>query len=98
MASKLTTPRKAKNLSNGKWAVLKPQLPADWRRRLIVIAPEYDSLEGATLMQNVHQGRSKDENVLNLWEKIISDYDNEKKQAEKRKAKAIKRAKIIIPT
>ncbi len=97
MASQLTTPRKRQNLSNGKWTLLKPQLPADWRKRLIAIAPEYDSLEGATLMQNVHQGRSKDETILTLWEKIIDDYQAEKAVREKRAANVLKRVKINIP-
>lgn len=98
MANQFTTPRKRQNLSNGKWSVLKPQLPADWRKRLIAISPEYDSLEGATLMQNVHQGRSKDESILMLWEKIIDDYVAEKAEKEKRVSKVLKRVKINIPT
>lgn len=98
MTKQLITPRKRQNLSNGKLTGLKPLLPVDWRQRLIKIAPEYDSLAGATLMHNVHQGRSMDDNILNLWEQIINDYEKEKATAEKRKASALKRAKIKIPT
>lgn len=98
MEQSIITPRKRQNLLNGKWALLKPQLPADWRERLIVLASEYDSLKGADLLRRVHSGRCQDENVLNLWEKIISDYETEKNNAEKRKASALKRAKIKIPT
>ena len=98
MEHSIITPRKRQKLSNGKWTLLKPQLPADWRERLIVLAPEYDSLKGADLLRRVHSGRCHDESVLTLWEKIIDAYEAEKAEQSRRKSGFLKRTKIIIPT
>lgn len=93
----IITPRDRQNLSSGRWAVLKPQLPSDWRERLILIAPEYDSLRGADLLRRAHAGRCKDDRVLDIWEQIIKKYHAEKQKIEDRKNKAMKKSKIVIP-
>jgi hypothetical protein len=94
----IITPRDRQNLSSGRWAVLKPQLPSDWRERLILIAPEYDSLRGADLLRRAHAGRCKDDRVLDIWERIVKDFKADKEKSKERKLAAQKRAKIIIPS
>ena len=97
MSKQLLTPRDKVNLSNGRREILKPELPKNWRKLVIEIAPEYDSLDGATLMQNVHQGRSNDDNLLDLWERIISEERTKKLSNKRREQQALKRQKVAIP-
>ncbi|MFC0181099.1 hypothetical protein SAMN04515674_11950 [Pseudarcicella hirudinis] len=60
-------------------------LPNNWRQRIIKIAPEYDSLRGARLMDNVFKLRSSDLKLTELIETISKEYlkqDEEKLQKE----------------
>jgi hypothetical protein len=93
MMKQLLSKRDKKKLSNGRIEELKPKLPKKWRKMVVAIAPEYDTLQGTTLMQNFHQGRSTDENLLNIWEIIIAE-DGKK---EKRTKQSQSRAKIAFP-
>ena len=45
-------------------------LPNNWRQQIIIIAPEYDSLKGARLMDNVFKLRSSDLKLTELIEQI----------------------------
>ena len=45
-------------------------LPNNWRQQIIIIAPEYDSLKGARLMDNVFKLRSSDLRLTELMEQI----------------------------
>jgi hypothetical protein len=47
-------------------------LPNNWRQRIIQIAPEYDSLKGARLMDNVFKLRSSDLRLTELIEQIVN--------------------------
>jgi hypothetical protein len=94
MTKQLLTPRDKLNLSNGRREQLKPKLPKNWRKLVVAIAPEYDSLDGATLMQNVHQGRSNDDNLLDIWERIINDDKAQELVIKRRVTKALNRANI----
>ena len=46
-------------------------LPNNWRQQIINIAPEYDSLKGARLMDNVFKLRSSDLRLTELIEEIV---------------------------
>jgi hypothetical protein len=48
-------------------------LPNNWRQQIIEFAPQYDSLKGARLMDNVFKLRSSDLQLTELIEKIIID-------------------------
>ncbi len=52
----------------------KKKLPNNWRQQIIVIAPEYDSLKGARLMDNVFKLRSSDLRLTELIEQIAEDH------------------------
>ena len=51
----------------------KTELPNNWRQQIIIIAPEYDSLKGARLMDNVFKLRSSDLRLTELIELIASN-------------------------
>lgn len=51
----------------------KKVLPNNWRQQIIILAPEYDSLKGARLMDNVFKLRSSDLRLTELIEQIASD-------------------------
>ncbi|MDZ7898106.1 MAG: hypothetical protein U5N85_08770 [Arcicella sp.] len=46
-------------------------LPSNWRQQIINVAPEYDSLKGARLMDNVFKLRSSDLRLTELIEQIV---------------------------
>lgn len=46
-------------------------LPNNWRQQIISLAPEYDSLKGARLMDNVFKLRSSDLRLTELIEEIV---------------------------
>ena len=48
-------------------------LPNNWRQQIIALAPEYDSLKGVRLMDNVFKLRSSDLRLTELLEKIVGD-------------------------
>ena len=50
----------------------KKVLPNNWRQQIIVLAPEYDSLKGARLMDNVFKLRSSDLRLTELIEQIAA--------------------------
>jgi hypothetical protein len=54
----------------------KPFLPNNWRQKIIAIAPEYDSLKGARLMDNVYKLRSSDLKLTELVEVISAENKN----------------------
>ena len=51
----------------------KKNLPNNWRQQIIYHAPEYDSLKGARLMDNVFKLRSSDLRLTELIEQIAAD-------------------------
>jgi hypothetical protein len=51
----------------------KENLPNNWRQQIILLAPEYDSLRGARLMDNVFKLRSSDLRLTELIEKIANE-------------------------
>ncbi|MCU0467662.1 MAG: hypothetical protein MUF58_03600 [Arcicella sp.] len=55
----------------------KPFLPNNWRQKIIKIAPEYDSLKGARLMDNVFKLRSSDLRLTELIEQIVNVKSND---------------------
>lgn len=48
-------------------------LPNNWRQQIIILAPEYDSLKGARLMDNVFKLRSSDLKLTELIEQIATN-------------------------
>jgi hypothetical protein len=53
----------------------KKSLPNNWRQQIILLAPEYDSLRGARLMDNVFKLRSSDLRLTELIEKIAFELE-----------------------
>jgi hypothetical protein len=60
-------------------------LPNNWRQQIILIAPEYDSLKGARLMDNVFKLRSSDLRLTELIEQINMIAQTDKKESESKK-------------
>ena len=57
-------------------------LPNNWRQQIINIAPEYDSLKGARLMDNVFKLRSSDLRLTELIEQIVNSLPLENQENE----------------
>lgn len=62
--------KKTSEILKNRVRVCKKNLPNNWRQQIIVIAPEYDSLKGARLMDNVFKLRSSDLRLTELIEQI----------------------------
>lgn len=56
---------------------IKPQLPQNWRHILITTHPKYDCLRGIHLIGNVYKGRSTDEELTEILEKIAATGQNQ---------------------
>ena len=57
-----------------RFEALKPNLPGDWRQRILKMNPKLDSVKGATVLNLVTRGEASLENtagVVELLEKII---------------------------
>jgi hypothetical protein len=54
----------------------KPKLPNNWRQQIITIAPEYDSLKGVRLMDNVFKLRSSDLKLTEIIESIVAEIES----------------------
>jgi hypothetical protein len=65
--------KKTSEILKNRIKVCKKVLPNNWRQQIIVLAPEYDSLKGARLMDNVFKLRSSDLRLTELIEQIASD-------------------------
>ena len=65
--------KKTSEILKNRIKVCKRVLPNNWRQQIIVIAPEYDSLKGARLMDNVFKLRSSDLKLTELIEQIAAD-------------------------
>jgi hypothetical protein len=87
-------PRDKKNLLFGRVQAIKEQLPKDWRKRLVVKHPEYDSLEMADLLSRVHSLRAADEVLTVILENIARDYQQYKIDEELSLNKLLKRQKL----
>jgi hypothetical protein len=74
LETKPTKPSDKKNLLFGRVKSIKEQLPKDWRKRLALKYPEYDSLEMADLLSRVHSLRAADETITVILETIAGDY------------------------
>ncbi len=62
--------KKTSELLKSRIKACKDSLPNNWRQKIILLAPEYDSLKGARLMDNVYKLRSSDLRLTELIEKI----------------------------
>lgn len=51
---------------------LKPKLPKDWRITFFQMCPAYDSYKGGLMLNNVINGNSTDETILEALKKIVS--------------------------
>jgi len=76
--------KKTSELLKSRIKVCKDSLPNNWRQRIIIIAPEYDSLKGARLMDNVYKLRSSDLRLTELIEKIVEEFNQKKGQNPKK--------------
>lgn len=65
--------KKTSEILKNRIKVCKKVLPNNWRQQIIVLAPEYDSLKGARLMDNVFKLRSSDLRLTELIEQIAED-------------------------
>lgn len=65
--------KKTSEILKNRIEVCKKVLPNNWRQQIIVLAPEYDSLKGARLMDNVFKLRSSDLRLTELIEQIAED-------------------------
>jgi hypothetical protein len=64
--------KKTSEILKSRIKVCKKNLPNNWRQQIIVLAPEYDSLKGARLMDNVFKLRSSDLRLTELIEQIAA--------------------------
>lgn len=64
--------KKTSEILKNRIKACKNLLPNNWRQRIIQIAPEYDSLKGARLMDNVFKLRSSDLRLTELIEQIVN--------------------------
>jgi hypothetical protein len=69
--------KKTSEILKNRVEVCKKNLPNNWRQQIIIIAPEYDSLKGARLMDNVFKLRSSDLRLTELIEQIAADAEME---------------------
>ena len=67
--------KKTSELLKNRIKACKKNLPNNWRQQIILLAPEYDSLRGARLMDNVFKLRSSDLRLTELVEKIASEFE-----------------------
>lgn len=65
--------KKTSEILKNRIKVCKKLLPNNWRQLIIIIAPEYDSLKGARLMDNVFKLRSSDLRLTELIEQIVAN-------------------------
>jgi hypothetical protein len=56
---------------------LKPRLPKDWKLRLVLKNPQYDSYKGGVLLHNIINCKSTDPTVLQLLKEIIEEFETE---------------------
>lgn len=87
-------PRDKKNLLFGRVQKIKELLPKDWRKRLAIQYPQYDSLEMADLLSRVHSLRAADESLTVILETIASDYQNELQNEKLSLDRLLKRQKL----
>ncbi|MEA5139680.1 hypothetical protein [Arcicella rigui] len=79
--------KKTSEILKNRIKACKDSLPNNWRQRIILIAPEYDSLKGARLMDNVFKLRSSDLRLTELMEKIVEDVERKNKSQQNNSAK-----------
>jgi hypothetical protein len=65
--------KKTSEILKNRIKACKTNLPNNWRQQIILLAPEYDSLRGARLMDNVFKLRSSDLRLTELIEKIANE-------------------------
>jgi hypothetical protein len=65
--------KKTSEILKNRIRACKANLPNNWRQQIILLAPEYDSLRGARLMDNVFKLRSSDLRLTELIEKIANE-------------------------
>jgi hypothetical protein len=70
--------KKTSNVLKQRVVCCKKILPSNWRQRIIKLAPEYDSLRGARLMDNVFKLRSSDLTLTELMESIAESHQKAK--------------------
>lgn len=63
--------KKTSEILKNRIKACKNLLPNNWRQQIINVAPEYDSLKGARLMDNVFKLRSSDLRLTELIEEIV---------------------------
>lgn len=63
--------KKTSEILKNRIKACKNLLPNNWRQQIVHIAPEYDSLKGARLMDNVFKLRSSDLRLTDLMEQIV---------------------------
>jgi hypothetical protein len=64
--------KKTSEILKNRIRLCKKNLPNNWRQQIILLAPEYDSLKGARLMDNVFKLRSSDLRLTELIEDIAT--------------------------
>ncbi|MES2517847.1 MAG: hypothetical protein V4585_07045 [Bacteroidota bacterium] len=76
--------KKTSDILKSRIKACKEFLPNNWRQKIIELAPEYDSLKGVRLMDNVFKLRSSDLRLTELIEQIavIPEVKNTEHQAQ----------------
>jgi hypothetical protein len=69
--------KKTSEILKNRIKACKNLLPNNWRQQIINVAPEYDSLKGARLMDNVFKLRSSDLRLTELIEQIVKSIPSE---------------------
>jgi len=72
--------KKTSEILKNRIKACKEFLPNNWRQQIIKLAPEYDSLKGARLMDNVFKLRSSDLGLTELVERLIDDFKTKNHQ------------------
>lgn len=87
--------KKTSEILKNRIKACKVLLPNNWRQQIINIAPEYDSLRGARLMDNVFKLRSSDLRLTELIEQIINIPTSNGHETEKVKVDKIENTELL---
>jgi hypothetical protein len=69
--------KKSNEILKDRIAAVKPKLPKNYIQRLLILAPEYDTVRGYFLIRNTVKRASAHVHLTELLEKIAVDYEAE---------------------
>ncbi len=72
MENNVISPREKKQALRDRIEAIRPKLPKNYRGIIIAKYPQYDTYQGSFLISNVISGRSTDEELTEILEKIAT--------------------------